>query len=124
MNLAAKENATSKKNISDLQVILNDLMLNTKIFESNSLAKFVQRGLVSEVRKGYKRVRDRGVRQAPFYVLIGAEMPAILVEIGYITNSTENKRLGNDAYLNRVAAGIVNGIDSYIKDLNLTYKGG
>ncbi len=124
MNLAAKENATSKKNISDLQVILNDLMLNTKIFESNSLAKFVQRGLVSEVRKGYKRVRDRGVRQAPFYVLIGAEMPAILVEIGYITNSTENKRLGNDTYLNRVAAGIVKGIDSYIKDLNLTYKGG
>ena len=124
MNLAAKENATSKKNISDLQVILNDLMLNTKIFESSSLAKFVQRGLLSEVRKGYKRVRDRGVRQAPFYVLIGAEMPSILVEIGYITNSTENKRLGTDAYLNRVAAGIVKGIDSYIKDLNLTYKGG
>jgi N-acetylmuramoyl-L-alanine amidase len=51
-------------------------------------------------------------------------MPSILVEIGYITNSTENKRLGTDAYLNRVAAGIVKGIDSYIKDLNLTYKGG
>ncbi len=124
MNLAAKENATSKKNISDLQVILNDLMLNTKIFESRSLAKFVQQGLLGELRQGYKKVRDRGVRQAPFYVLIGAKMPAILVEIGYITNSIENNRLGSDKYLGRVAAGIVTGIDSYIKDLNLTYKGG
>jgi len=124
MNLAAKENATSKKNISDLQVILNDLMLNTKIFESSSLAKFVQQGLLSELRQGYKKVRDRGVRQAPFYVLIGAKMPAILVEIGYITNSIENYRLGSDEYLGRVASGIVKGIDSYIKDLNLSYKGG
>lgn len=124
MNLAAKENATSKKNISDLQVILNDLMLNTKIFESSSLAKFVQQGLLRELRQGYKKVRDRGVRQAPFYVLIGAKMPAILVEIGYITNFIENKRLCSDNYLARVASGIVKGIDSYIKDLNLTYKGG
>lgn len=124
MNLAAKENATSKKNISDLQVILNDLMLNTKIFESSSLAKFVQQGLLRELRQGYKKVRDRGVRQAPFYVLIGAKMPAILVEIGYITNFIENKRLCSDDYLARVASGIVKGIDSYIKDLNLTYKGG
>ena len=124
MNLAARENATSRKNISDLQMILNDLMLNTKINESCRLAEFVQRGLVKELRRRYKRVTDRGVRQGPFYVLIGAEMPAILVEVGYITNGTEDKRLKSDTYLNRAASGIVKGIDLYIKDMELAYKGG
>jgi N-acetylmuramoyl-L-alanine amidase len=124
MNLAARENATSTKNIGDLQMILNDLMLNTKINESSRLAEFVQKGLVKELRTGYKGVHDRGVRQAPFYVLIGAEMPAILVEVGYITNSTENKRLCTETYLERTASGIVRGIDSYIKDMESAYGGG
>ena len=124
MNLAARENATSTKNIGDLQMILNDLMLNTKINESGRLAGFVHKGVMKELRKGYKRVHSRGVRQAPFYVLIGAEMPAILVEVGYITNKTENGRLCSPAYLNRTADGIVKGIGSYIEDMELTYKGG
>jgi N-acetylmuramoyl-L-alanine amidase len=124
MNLAALENATSTKNIGDLQMILNDLMLNTKINESGRLAEFVHKGLMKELRKGYKRVNSRGVRQAPFYVLIGAEMPAVLVEVGYITNETENGRLCSPDYLNRTADGIVKGIGSYIKDMELTYKGG
>jgi len=124
MNLAARENATSRKNISDLQMILNDLMLNTKINESSRLAGFVQKGLVKEVRKRYKKITSRGVRQAPFYVLIGAEMPAILVEVGYITNATENRRLRGETYLKMAASGIVKGIDSYIKDMELAYKGG
>jgi N-acetylmuramoyl-L-alanine amidase len=124
MNLAARENATSTKNISDLQVILNDLMLNTKINESCRLAEFVHRGLVQEVHRRYQQVGDRGVRQAPFYVLIGAEMPAVLVEIGYITNPLENKRLRSDAYLKRVASGITRGIEHYIQDIEAGYKGG
>jgi len=124
MNVAARENATSTKNISDLQMILNDLMLNTKINESSRLAKFVHNGLVKELRERYKIVKNRGVRQAPFYVLIGAEMPAILVEIGYITNSIENRRLKSVSYLKRAASGIVKGIDLYIKDMELAYKGG
>jgi N-acetylmuramoyl-L-alanine amidase len=124
MNVAARENATSTKNISDLQMILNDLMLNTKINESSRLAKFVHNGLVKELRKKYKIVKNRGVRQAPFYVLIGAEMPAILVEIGYITNTIENRRLKSVSYLKNAASGIVKGIDLYIKDMELAYKGG
>ena len=124
MNLAARENATSTKNIGDLQMILNDLMLNTKINESSRLAEFVQRGLVKGLRRTYRGIDDRGVRQAPFYVLIGAEMPAILVEVGYITNSQENKRLCSDAYLRRTASGIAEGIGSYIKDMEQAYKGG
>jgi N-acetylmuramoyl-L-alanine amidase len=124
MNVAARENATSTKNISDLQMILNDLMLNTKISESSRLARFVHKGLVGELRKRYKGVRNRGVRQAPFYVLIGAEMPAILVEVGYITNLTENRRLHSQTYLSKAASGIVKGIGSYIKDMELAQKGG
>ena len=124
MSVAARENATSTKNISDLQMILNDLMLNTKINESSRLAEFVHKSLVRELRKRYRSVKNRGVRQAPFYVLIGAEMPAILVEIGYITNSIENKRLKSGSYLEKTAAGIAKGIDLYIKDMGLTYKGG
>ena len=124
MNLAARENATSRKNISDLQMILNDLMLNTKINESNRLAGFVQKGLVKELQRRYKKIRNRGVRQAPFYVLIGAEMPAVLVEVGYITNRMENRRFKAETYLKRAASGIVKGIDSYIKDMELAYKGG
>jgi N-acetylmuramoyl-L-alanine amidase len=123
--VAARENATSKKNISDLQTILNDLMLNTKINESSKLAYEVQKGMVSQVKGRYKRVKDLGVKQAPFYVLIGAEMPAILVETGFMSNQRERKRLLNKKYQENLADGIVRGIESYVKSIDMAYyKGG
>ena len=91
--VAARENATSEKNISDLQSILNDLMLNTKITESSKLAYHVQKGMMDNIRKTYKANRSLGVKQAPFYVLLGAQMPAILVETSFISNARECKRL-------------------------------
>jgi N-acetylmuramoyl-L-alanine amidase len=90
--VAARENATSEKNISDLQTILNDLMMNTKIRESNRLAYQVQKGMVESTSKRYRGIRNLGVKQAPFYVLIGAQMPAILVEVGFLSNRTERKK--------------------------------
>ena len=122
--VAARENATSEKNISDLQTILNDLMLNTKISESSKLAYEVQKGMLARIRKDYKKVKNLGVKQAPFYVLIGAEMPAVLVETGFITNYTERKRLLSKKYLERLADGIAAGIGSYIKSIEQVYKGG
>lgn len=122
--VAARENATSEKNISDLQSILNDLMLNTKISESSKLAYHVQKGMMSGIKKRYKTNKSLGVKQAPFYVLIGAEMPAILVETGFITNHTERKRLMSEKYRNIMADGIVAGIGIYIKSLDQAYKGG
>ncbi|MFC1868650.1 N-acetylmuramoyl-L-alanine amidase [Thermodesulfobacteriota bacterium] len=122
--VAARENATSEKNISDLQSILNDLMLNTKISESSKLAYQVQKGMMSNIRNRYKTNKSLGVKQAPFYVLIGAEMPAILIETGFITNPTERERLMSEKYRGVLADGIVTGIDSYIKSIDQAYKGG
>jgi N-acetylmuramoyl-L-alanine amidase len=121
--VAARENATSEKNISDLQSILNDLMLNTKISESSRLAHSVQDGILSDLRKKYGENKSLGVKQAPFYVLIGAEMPSILIETGFLTNSTERKKLISDTYHEILSEGISRGIDAYIKSIDMAFTG-
>jgi N-acetylmuramoyl-L-alanine amidase len=116
IRVAAMENATSTKNISDLQKILFDLMQNAKINESSRLAAYVQSSMVGHLRnKRYTRVKSKGVKQAPFYVLLGAQMPSILIETAFISNPRECKRLINPKYQDRIAEGIVQGIRNYIK---------
>ena len=115
IRVAAMENATSKKNISDLEAILNDLMQNTKIQESTRLASFVQKNLYRHIKRKYKKVRNKGVKQAPFYVLLGARMPAILVETSFISNPTECKRLVDPKYQAHLCEAIVKGVREYIK---------
>jgi N-acetylmuramoyl-L-alanine amidase len=122
--VAARENATSEKNISDLQTILNDLMMNTKIHESSRLAHKIQAGMLAGVKPRHPGVKDLGVKQAPFYVLIGAQMPAVLVEAGFLTNPKERGLLLGKAYQERVAEGICNGILSYVKSIDQVYRGG
>jgi N-acetylmuramoyl-L-alanine amidase len=122
--VAARENATSEKSISDLQNILNDLMMNTKIRESSRLAHQVQKGMVGGANHRYKGIRSLGVKQAPFYVLIGAQMPAVLVEVGFLSNDNERKRLVSKAYQERLAAGISEGIKRYIKSIDSSYQEG
>ena len=124
VRVAARENATSQKRLSDLQMILNSLMMNTKIHESSRLAHEIQSGMVSTLRKTYKRVKSLGVKQAPFYVLIGARMPAVLIETGFLTNATERKRLASKWYRERLAQGIYEGIKAYIKSIDEVYMGG
>ena len=121
MRVAARENATSTKSIGDLKNILNDIMKNAKVDESSRLAGYVQREVVKNLRKKYSNVRSKGVKQAPFFVLIGARMPSILVEVSFISNRKEEERLKSDRYLDRVAEGIVNGIKSYISGTKLAY---
>jgi N-acetylmuramoyl-L-alanine amidase len=120
IRVAAMENATSTKNISDLQTILMDLMQNAKINESSRLASYVQTNMVHHLKKKYSDVKDKGVKQAPFYVLLGAQMPAILVETSFISNPRECKRLMDPAYQDRLCDGIVTGIEKYIKDTSPT----
>ena len=115
IRVAAMENATSTKNISDLQTILMDLMQNAKINESSRLAGYVQANMVGLLKKHYSRVRDKGVKQAPFYVLLGAQMPAILVETSFISNPRECQRLLDPGYQERICDGIALGIERYIE---------
>lgn len=113
MRVAARENATSEKRIGDLKNILNDIMKNTKVNESSRLATDIQNALVKTMRKKYGTVADLGVKQAPFFVLIGARMPSVLVEVSFISNPVEERRLKSDRYLDRVADGIVQGVVAY-----------
>jgi len=116
--VAARENATSRKNISDLQSILNDLMQNAKINESARLASSVQRSTVSYLQGRYSRIKNKGVKQAPFYVLLGAQMPAILIETSFISNPRECRRLSDRKYQDNLCRGIVKGIRAYIRQVN------
>ena len=118
IRVAARENATSTKNISDLQTILNDLMQNAKVNESSRLAAHIQESIHKHLKKKYSRVKNKGVKQAPFYVLLGARMPAVLVETSFISNARECKRLINPKYQEQVSAGIVQGIRNYIKSIH------
>jgi len=115
--VAARENATSEKNISDLQSIISELMLNTKIHESSKLAYDIQEGVISTLRKRYRYVQNLGVKQGPFYVLVGARMPAVLIEVGFITNKIERWRLLNRRYEQLIAEGIAKGIQRYVEEI-------
>ncbi len=122
MELAAMENSTSTKNIGQLQSILHDLMQNSKIKESSRLAACVQRSLVGKLRNSYSNVKNLGVKQAPFYVLIGAQMPSILVETSFISNKMESKRLASPAYRQKIAEGVADGIQKYIEAIKLAVR--
>jgi len=115
--VAALENATTTRRISDLENILKDIMLNTKINESAKLAKTVQSNLIRNLKKNYDRVKDLGVKQAPFYVLLGAEMPSVLIETAFITNKNEERRLLDKNFQRSLVAGISSGIGSYIQQM-------
>jgi len=112
VRIAARENAVDPRAISDLQFILTDLMVNSKIKESRDLAKNVQTSTVNRVKRKWP-LKNKGTREAPFYVLMGAKMPSVLVELGYVTNYTEAKRLKSDKYLDYMANGIVEGVLAY-----------
>ncbi|MCP3941361.1 MAG: AMIN domain-containing protein [Desulfobacteraceae bacterium] len=116
--VAARENATSKKNISDLEYILSDLMKHAKIKESTRLANDVHKSIIQEMKKKYSKIIDHGVKQAPFYVLLGARMPSILIETSFISNKTECTRLLNPTYRNNICNAITDGIEKYIKATN------
>ncbi len=120
MELAARENSSSTSQISDLQTILLDLIQNSKKSESIRLAEYVQDNMITGLKPSYK-VKDLGVKQAPFIVLLGAEMPAILTEIAFISNPKEAKLLKSDKFLSSVSDNLASGISNYVNELNLAY---
>lgn len=115
MRVAAFENATSTHQMSDLQDILSDIMKNSKINESSRLAGFVHNSLCNGIKEVQeKKFKNLGVKQAPFYVLIGAQMPAILIEIAFITNPDDSRHLSSEQFLDTIVADIAEGVQHYI----------
>jgi N-acetylmuramoyl-L-alanine amidase len=116
MEVAARENAISEKNMGELQKLTTAIALNTKIEESRDFAKLIQTNLVGHLQKGYAP-SNLGVKQAPFYVLIGAQMPSILAEISFISNEREYNLLETSGYRQTIAQGLARGIKSYVETL-------
>ncbi len=120
IRVAARENATSTKNISDLDSILQSLMTNAKVSESTRLASYVQQSMAGSLQHKYKQIRSKGIKRAPFYVLLGANMPSVLVETSFISNPRECKRLVSKSYQQQLCQGIIDGIKRYIRETNPT----
>ncbi|MFY2558803.1 N-acetylmuramoyl-L-alanine amidase [Corallococcus terminator] len=122
IRLAARENASSEKGISDLQFILADLATKANTEESSRLANQVQRSLVTSLANKYSDIKGLGHKEALFYVLLGVKMPAILVETAFLSNLDEEKRLATSAYQTDVAKAIAQGVEDFLGDRNRVAK--
>jgi N-acetylmuramoyl-L-alanine amidase len=118
IRLARLENgpgvATPRGGQADLRYILSDLVQVGKMEESIALLGALQEGLVGELRRRYDRITDLGVKRGPFYVLVGAHMPCVLVEVSFLTNPTEGRRLAKSAYRHAVAEGLYAGVARFL----------
>lgn len=115
--VAARENSASGRTMHSLPDIVKAITLNNKLDESRDFATLVQRAMIEHLAKANGEVRDRGVKQAPFVVLIGAGMPSVLAEIAFMTHSQEGKLLKTPAYRQRIADALFQGIRRYQRSL-------
>jgi N-acetylmuramoyl-L-alanine amidase len=118
MEVAARENASSEQGVHDLEDLVKKIARNEKIDESKEFAEDIQDSLAKRMQKASKTVKNRGVRKAPFVVLIGADMPSILTEISFLSNPADEKLLKQPEYRQRVAEGLYQGVASYLQSLN------
>ena len=118
LEVAARENAVSEKSIYELQDLVKKITLKDKIEESREFAGDVQQSLHSGLAVKSPAIRDRGVKKAPFIVLIGANMPSILAEISFVSNPTDEHRLATSEYRQRIAESLYRGIAKYVNGLS------
>ncbi len=111
--VAARENAASTQAMGGLPDFVKAIALNNKLDESRDFALHVQRAMVDRQKTANKTLRDLGVKQAPFVVLIGANMPSVLAEMGFVTNAQEAKLLKGNAYRQRIAESLLTAIRKY-----------
>ena len=118
LETAARENGELVKSVKDNQVqqILASLITTTKINDSSRLAGRVQENLYKSSKKKYRGLKNLGVKEGPFYVLHGADMPSILVEVGFLTHRNEARMLSQPKYLYQLASSIAEGIHKYLQD--------
>lgn len=118
LEVAARENAVSDKSIHELQDLVKKIALKEKIEESREFAMDVQKSLYGGLVVKSPGLHDRGVKKAPFIVLIGANMPSILAEISFVSNPTDEKKLRTNEYRQRVAESLYRGISRYVNGLS------
>ena len=118
LEVAARENAVSEKSIYELGDLVKKIALKEKIEESREFASDVQSSLHSGLAAKSPAIRDRGVKKAPFIVLIGANMPSILAEISFVSNPTDEHRLETSEYRQRIAESLYRGIAKYVDGLS------
>jgi N-acetylmuramoyl-L-alanine amidase len=115
--VAARENASSTLTMSHLNDLVKQIALNSKLDESRDLAGHVQNAMVRKLRASNRSLRDLGVKQAPFVVLVGAAMPSVLVEVAFLTHQEEGRLLGTSGYRQRIAESLLDGIRRYLRTL-------
>jgi N-acetylmuramoyl-L-alanine amidase len=118
MEVAARENALSQSSIHELQDLIKRIANNEKIEESREFALEIQENLAKRLQKVSKNNKSRGVKKAPFVVLIGANMPSVLSEISFISNPTDETLLRKGEHRNKVVEGLYHGIEKYLQNLN------
>lgn len=115
LKLAERENKSSRRNLSDVQFILSDLIQNVKLEDSIALAHHMQNALVQRISRYYSDVRDLGVKRGPFFVLVGAHMPCVLVEVSFMDHPVEGRRLIDRRYQKIVADALYRGIRGFFE---------
>lgn len=115
--VAARENATARVRMSEMPKLIEQIMNNNRIDESRELAGAMQQAMARRVLGREKHPLNRGVKTAGFHVLLGAKMPAILVEVGFVSNRTEAKLLRTEAHRKKLARAIAEGVTGYLADL-------
>jgi N-acetylmuramoyl-L-alanine amidase len=118
MEVASRENATANESVHDLEDLVKKIARSEKIDESREFAADIQDSLAKRIQRQYKPVKDRGVRKAPFVVLIGADMPSILTEISFLSNPADEQLLKKPEHRQRVAEGLYQGVASYLQSMN------
>jgi len=118
LNVAARENAGSDKTVGELKDLIQTITLNDKIEESRTFAEDIQNSIQAQAARSNTAAHNRGVKRAPFVVLIGASMPSVLAEIGFLSNNHDESNLGKPAYRQKVAEALYKGLAQYSQSLS------
>jgi N-acetylmuramoyl-L-alanine amidase len=118
LNVAARENAGSDKTVGELKDLIQTITLNDKIEESHTFADDIQNAIQTQAARSNTAARNRGVKRAPFVVLIGASMPSVLAEIGFLSNERDEANLGKPTYREKVAEALYKGLAQYSQSLS------
>ena len=118
LEVAARENASSQKSVYELKDLLQKIALKDKVEESREFAGKIQSSLFSLSARTNAKVRDRGVKKAPFVVLIGASMPSVLAEIGFVSNPKDEVLMKRSDYRQKIAEALYKGLSGYASTLS------